>query len=108
MALIDCKECGKQISEMAAACPHCGAPTPNAAALQRPTVVTATKSRSLAVLLALFLGGVGIHKFYLRSPGWGALYLLFCWTFIPAIIAVLEAIFYLCMSDAAFEYRYSS
>lgn len=26
MALINCRECGKQISDQAASCPHCGAP----------------------------------------------------------------------------------
>ena len=26
MALIDCKECGKEISSEAPACPHCGKP----------------------------------------------------------------------------------
>ena len=26
MALITCKECGKQVSDQAASCPHCGAP----------------------------------------------------------------------------------
>lgn len=26
MALINCKECGKQISDQASSCPHCGAP----------------------------------------------------------------------------------
>ena len=26
MALVDCAECGKQLSTLAAACPHCGAP----------------------------------------------------------------------------------
>jgi TM2 domain-containing membrane protein YozV len=34
-----------------------------------PVIVTAPKSRSLAVLLALLLGGIGLHKFYLNSPG---------------------------------------
>jgi hypothetical protein len=28
MALIPCRECGKDISTEAAACPHCGAPSP--------------------------------------------------------------------------------
>ena len=28
MALIKCNECGVQISDAAAACPHCGAPVP--------------------------------------------------------------------------------
>lgn len=49
------------------------------------------KSVSTGVLLALFLGGLGIHKFYLGQSGWGVLYLLFFWTFIPSIIALVEA-----------------
>lgn len=32
MALIACAECGKEISDKAAACPHCGAPVTKAAA----------------------------------------------------------------------------
>lgn len=27
MSLVSCKECGKEISDEAASCPHCGAPT---------------------------------------------------------------------------------
>lgn len=49
------------------------------------------KSPTTAVLLALFLGGLGIHKFYLGKAGMGILYLLFCWTYIPAVIAFFEA-----------------
>ena len=30
MALIKCYECGKEISDTADKCPHCGAPKPNA------------------------------------------------------------------------------
>ena len=44
------------------------------------------------VLLALFLGGIGIHKFFAGNTGAGILYLLFCWTFIPGIIAFIEAL----------------
>lgn len=44
------------------------------------------------VLLALFLGGLGIHKFYAGKTGMGILYLVFCWTLIPAIVALVEAI----------------
>jgi len=51
------------------------------------------KSVGAGVLLALFLGGFGFHKFYLGQPGLGVLYLLFCWTFIPSIISVVEACF---------------
>lgn len=38
-------------------------------------------------LFALFLGGFGVHKFYAGKIGVGIVYLLFCWTLIPAIIA---------------------
>lgn len=43
-------------------------------------------------LFALFLGGFGVHKFYVGKVGLGVVYLLFCWTFIPAIIALVEGI----------------
>ncbi len=48
------------------------------------------KSKVIAVVLALLLGNGGIHQFYLGRPIWGIIYLLFCWTFIPAIIALIE------------------
>ena len=51
----------------------------------------AKKDPTAAVLLALFLGGLGIHKFYLGQTGLGVLYLIFCWTGIPSIIAFIEA-----------------
>ena len=43
-------------------------------------------------LFAFFLGGLGVHKFYAGKIGQGIVYLLFCWTLIPAIIAFVEAI----------------
>lgn len=49
------------------------------------------KSVTTGVLLALFLGGLGVHKFWLGSAGMGVLYLLFCWTFIPSIVAIIDA-----------------
>lgn len=74
---------------------------------QIPQQVIHTKSRSLAILLTLFLGGVGAHKFYLGSPGLGLLYLLFCWTFIPAVIAFFELLGFLFMSNEKFERKYT-
>jgi TM2 domain-containing membrane protein YozV len=63
----------------------------------------AKKSRVTAGILALLLGGLGIHKFYLDKVGLGLVYLLFCWTFIPAIIAGVEGIIYLVQDDATFS-----
>lgn len=47
-------------------------------------------------LLAFLLGGIGVHKFYAGKTGAGILYLLFCWTFIPSIVALIEFIVALC------------
>lgn len=43
-------------------------------------------------LLAFFLGGLGIHKFYAGQTMQGIIYLVFCCTGIPAIIALIEFI----------------
>ncbi len=47
-------------------------------------------------VLAFLLGGLGIHKFYASRIGKGILYILFCWTGIPSIIALIECIMALC------------
>ena len=71
-----------------------------------PAAFTSSKSKIAAGLLAIFLGGLGIHKFYLGKPGIGILYLIFCWTFIPSIVGFIEGIIYLSSSDEKFYYKY--
>ena len=53
----------------------------------------ARKDEVIGTLLAIFLGGLGIHHFYLRRDGLGILYLIFSWTGIPMVIAWIEAFF---------------
>ncbi len=53
-----------------------------------------------------FLGGFGIHKFYLGQVGLGIIYLIFCWTIIPAIVAFIEFIILLTMNDETFNQKY--
>jgi TM2 domain-containing membrane protein YozV len=53
----------------------------------------ARKDEVIGVLLAIFLGGLGIHHFYLRRDGLGILYLVFSWTGIPMVVAWVEAFF---------------
>ena len=48
------------------------------------------KDPTVGVVLALFLGGVGAHRFYMGQTGLGILYLCFCWLFVPAVIALVE------------------
>ena len=51
------------------------------------------KDVTAAILLAFFLGSFGAHRFYLGEIGMGFLYILFCWTFVPHIIALVECFF---------------
>lgn len=64
------------------------------------------RSKVTAGVLGILLGGLGAHKFYLGQVGLGILYLLFFWTFIPAIIGLIEGIIYLTMSDEEFARKY--
>lgn len=66
------------------------------------------KNRTTTAILALFLGGLGLHKFYLGQWVWGLIYLIFCWTFLPAIIALLEAIRFFMMTDETFQREYGN
>ena len=43
-------------------------------------------------LLAIFLGGIGVHKFYAGKTWSGIVYLIFCWTAVPAIVGFIEGI----------------
>lgn len=65
------------------------------------------KNKNAAALLALLLGGVGAHKFYLGKWVQGIFYILFCFTFVPAVIALVEAIVLFTMSEAAFQEKYA-
>lgn len=66
------------------------------------------KNKTTAGLLALFLGGIGIHKFYLNQTTAGILYLLFSWTCIPAILAFIDCIILFTMPDDEFNKKYNS
>lgn len=63
------------------------------------------KSKIAAGILGIFLGGIGVHKFYLGKVGMGILYLLFCWTGIPALVGFIEGIIYLCSNDENFQLK---
>lgn len=102
-----CSDCGSIIKIKAEICPKCGVRQtlpPNAFG----NVAANGKSKIAAALFAFFLGGLGVHKFYLGQVGKGFLYLLFCWTFIPSLIAFIEFIILLTMSDESFNQKYGN
>ena len=64
------------------------------------------KNRILAAIVAIFLGWLGIHHFYLGQTFKGVLSIVFSWTYIPGIIGIVSGIRLLLMSDQKFEQKY--
>ncbi|WP_010585442.1 GYF domain-containing protein [Schlesneria paludicola] len=95
-----CFACGSPTDSRAEVCPKCGV-------RQRSSSGNRKRERVTAALLALFLGGIGIHHFYLGNVALGVLYLVFCLTLIPAIAAWVEFVIFLCMTDANFDAKYA-
>lgn len=61
-------------------------------------------TRKMAIILAIFLGWLGAHRFYLGQIGWGIIYLIILWVFAPlvVIISLIDAIRYAFMADDEF------
>lgn len=133
MSNLTCPQCGAPVDAGAAECRFCGEklnPQPSAAAPQpaaqsaQPAPQTVVqhvyvqqqttainpawpiKNKIVAGLLGIFLGGLGIHKFYMGKIGMGILYLLFCWTGIPSFVGFIEGIIYLCSNDENFQIKH--
>jgi len=66
------------------------------------------KSKVTAGVLAIVLGGLGIHKFYPGKIGMGILYIAFSWTGIPEIAGLIEGILYLTATDEEFQTKYAN
>lgn len=132
-----CQYCGSEVPGNTKFCSNCGAPlTPAASTAAQPTVETpsyeqmnyapyqpnniattaATKSKIAAGLLGIFLGTLGIHKFYLGYTKQGVIMLLISIiagiftlgiaTGVMEIIAFIEGIIYLTKSDEEFYLTY--
>lgn len=91
-----CTACGHDLHQTAPICPSCGAS-------QRSR---GYKSKVVAGLLAIFLGGLGVHRFYL-GQWWGVFYLLLFWTLIPGLIALFEGIVFLARSQESWDARHN-
>ena len=67
------------------------------------------KRKSLAGILAILFGGIGGHKFYLGNWGVGIIFLvsIFIIPYVSAIIALIEGIRLLTMSEEDFDHKYN-
>lgn len=98
-AMMFCHGCAQPLHVSAVACPSCGARQNKSTTAHG---AESEKSRVTAGVLALLLGGLGIHKFYTGAWGWGIVYILLCWTYVPSIVALVEGIRYLVLSKDEF------
>ena len=102
-----CKNCGKEIPEDANVCPYCGI-SQNVEGVQ----YAPDRNKLAAGLLAIFLGTLGVHKFYLGYKKEGIIMLLVTvLTFgigakAVGVIALIEGIIYLSMDDYKFTQTY--
>lgn len=131
-----CRNCGKSLSDKAVACPGCGVPplaenkfcnNCGAETLPAQTMCTqcgtalpragaSDKNKIAAGLLAIFLGALGIHKFYLGYNKEGIIMLVVTLvgglvtcgvaSFVMSIIALIEGIIYLTKNDQDFTATY--
>lgn len=91
-----CPHCGAQTEPGAGFCVKCGVPLSASAAANS----SMAKSRIAAGLLGIFLGGLGVHNFYLGFTGKGVAQIvlsLFCgigaiWGFIEGIMILVGSI----------------
>ncbi|MFK5970716.1 MAG: pilin [Candidatus Marithrix sp.] len=91
-----CSTCNAVIYQKAEICPKCGIRH------RRPA------KKLTLLLLTLFTGGFGVHRFYLGYYLWGIIYLLFFWTFIPTLLSLIEYIIFLFRSSDKIEESYEA
>lgn len=63
--------------------------------------------RKIAIVLAFFLGWLGIHRFYVGQIGWGLIYIILFYIFAPLVVLIgwIDALRYLLMDDEDFALR---
>lgn len=92
-----CSSCGGNILARAEICPLCGV---------RVAPAADAVNKVALLLLIFFLGGLGAHRFYLRRNLSGILYLVFFWTYIPSILALIEFVIVAFKSEVELQQRY--
>lgn len=65
------------------------------------------KDKNVAGILALFLGGFGVHRFYLGQGGLGFFYLIFCWFPLMWVIGIIDAIVFFTTDKETFDAKYN-
>jgi|SRR5579864_3251061 len=103
-----CPQCGAILRTNTATCTQCRVLQPGAKA----RILTSGRSerkRIVAALMAIFLGTVGAHKFYVGDSTGGKRYIvlsLMSLGIVPGILGILDGIHYVIMTDQEFAEEY--
>lgn len=92
-----CKKCDILNSSESKICSQCG----------QVQETFKYRSKMVAVVLAVFGGLFGAHKFYLREWKWGIFYLLLFWTLLPWAIAIIEGLIFLFTNQERWDFKYN-
>lgn len=130
MTPTNCPKCGQPLTPGQHFCGSCGAPIGSAPCPQQPPYPNpgynyqgayqqwyqndafasgpGGKSRGVAALLAIFLGGLGIQYFYLGKVMAGILSIVItlCTCGIWEILTLIQGILMFCMDNQTFEQKY--
>lgn len=100
-----CSQCGTLVHSTNIYCPKCQS-VQGLSSLAGVAPYFKFKNQKLAATLGMLLGGLGIHKFYLRQYRLGSLYLVFCWTLIPIFMGWIDGVKTLRMNSLSFVDKY--
>jgi TM2 domain-containing membrane protein YozV len=64
------------------------------------------KDKMIAGILAILLGGLGIHQFYLGNTQRGIIYIVLACVGVSPILGLIDGIMYLTKDDATFQRCY--
>ena len=114
-----CRSCGAALNPEQVVCIRCGAGISVGGVSRNVAGGTRAgtswqKNKLVAGLLGILIGGIGAHKYYMGSWGWGIVFTAVCILsmgflgFIPAIIGLVEGIMFLVMSEETFADKYPS
>ena len=119
-----CKYCGTEYQ--GSYCPNCGSNNPRnfdvdtqpkEEKAKEPEVEIKTaqenekerqprRSRVAMALLAFFFGTFGVQQFYIGRIARGIFSILFCWTGVPTVAGIIEAMIIFFEDKSEFEFRY--
>lgn len=81
-----CANCGQPVNENAEVCLACGF------SIKNDGKKIGADNKMLLGIIALLIGGLGIHNFMMGETKKGILKILLCWTGISSIIALVDAV----------------